>query len=359
MSAADAGVDAWDRFCDALKAAGRTIREAAPDPASIERAEGMRFLTRMLRHSLEAQLEYADPDFPAFYCPSHETIKLNADNPDTLHFMAPLSGRHAYRLAGTRGSVHRIVFTTLARAPGRTDYTVSGALDTRELALAADGTFEIAVARKPARGNWLPMREDTVALLVRAIFLDREREAAPALRLDRIGTRAAPAVLAPAAIDARLAAVAASTAGLAQHMARLAAIYRERGWINRLEEDAALWGSGDPSARYLQGWWQLAPDEALVVESDVPECFFWNFQLNNAWMESLDYRWQRIHVNKAGAHYEADGRVRIVIAHSDPGLPNWLSTAGHGCGTMVSRWIEARAMPRMTARVLPLAALRG
>jgi hypothetical protein len=35
-----------------------------------------------------------------------------------------------------------------------------------------------------------------------------------------------------------------------------------------------------------------------VIESKVPPCRTWNFQLNNYWMESLDYRYHTIHVNK-------------------------------------------------------------
>ena len=36
---------------------------------------------------------------------------------------------------------------------------------------------------------------------------------------------------------------------------------------------------------------------------------------------------------------EPDGRARFVIAHRDPGMPNWLDTAGHCRGTVGVRWV--------------------
>jgi len=38
------------------------------------------------------------------------------------------------------------------------------------------------------------------------------------------------------------------------------------------------------------------------------------------------------------AHYETDGSVKIVVAHTDPGIPNWLNTCAHSEGTMCWRW---------------------
>ena len=39
---------------------------------------------------------------------------------------------------------------------------------------------------------------------------------------------------------------------------------------------------------------QIQPTQALVIRAKVPVCDHWNFQLNNFWLESLDYRWGRM-----------------------------------------------------------------
>jgi hypothetical protein len=94
-------------------------------------------------------------------------------------------------------------------------------------------------------------------------------------------------------------------------------------------------GGGDPNIHYLHGYWMLGREQALVIETPVPECEIWNFQLDNYWMESLDYRYLPIHVNSHTARYEPDGSLKLVIAAEDPGVGNHLTTAGHTSGTML------------------------
>jgi hypothetical protein len=115
---------------------------------------------------------------------------------------------------------------------------------------------------------------------------------------------------------------------------------------------------GDPKITYYHSYWELRPDEALVIEVTPPECEHWNFQLNNHWMESLDYRYFTIHINKYTARYREDGSVRVVVAQQDPGCDNWINTVGHTCGTMCWRWIKAKEHPQPQTRVVTLEELR-
>jgi hypothetical protein len=76
-------------------------------------------------------------------------------------------------------------------------------------------------------------------------------------------------------------------------------------------------------------------------------------------MESLDYRYHRVHLNKFTAHTEDDGSVRIVLAHDDPGpaLPNWLETCDHEEGAMLFRYVGAKDFPPIATRVVKHAEL--
>jgi hypothetical protein len=75
-------------------------------------------------------------------------------------------------------------------------------------------------------------------------------------------------------------------------------------------------------------------------------------------MESLDYRYHRIALNHAQVRPGPDGQVRLVVAHQDPGLPNWIQTAGHRRGTMCLRWVGATHHPEPALQVVGLADLK-
>ena len=352
----------WREFCAALARAGEVVlREDAPRDA-FDRAEGFRYLSRLTRVALESYIEFADPLAPVFRRPAHETVKIGADNPDNYYQSAAISGAYDYRIRGTRGTVHYLGFGTYAGNYGSSARSgQTGYLEGRDLAIGPDGGFEIVVSCRPQPGNWLRMEPDTASLIVRQTFRDRAAESIAQLHIERLGSAGPPPPITPQFIDRGLAAAAAYVGGTAALFADWAAGFAQRG-INQLHPlDPAVAGAahGDPNIFYFHGYWELGPDEALAIEVTPPACQYWNFQLNNHWMESLDYRYHTIAVNHHGARYHADGSVRLVVAHRDPGVPNWIDTAGHRRGTMCWRWIRAAAHPRPETRVVPCAELAG
>jgi len=76
-------------------------------------------------------------------------------------------------------------------------------------------------------------------------------------------------------------------------------------------------------------------------------------------MESMDYRYFSVALNKFNARYEADGRLKLVIAAQDPGIGNFIDTAGHSEGGMILRWVHAKTHPEPVCRVVKLASLRS
>ena len=103
---------AWREFCRALERAGEVVLRAETPTDAFDRAEGYRYLTRLLRAGLESQVEYADPRFPGFFQLANETIKIGNDNPDNVYRNANVSGRYRYRIWGTRGDAPILSFGT-------------------------------------------------------------------------------------------------------------------------------------------------------------------------------------------------------------------------------------------------------
>ena len=105
--------------------------------------------------------------------------------------------------------------------------------------------------------------------------------------------------------------------------------------------------------RPVIGSWQLAPDEALVVEVEPPQGLYWSYSLGNPWWETIDYGRHQSSLNGHQAVLDNDGVLRVVIAHRDPGIANWLDTAGHSEGPLILRCVRTDTAPVPTARVVP------
>jgi hypothetical protein len=351
----------WNEFCDTLKAAGAVILDETSPADAFDRAEGFRYLSRLTRGALESFVEGGDPLAPELRCTAHETIKMGADNPDNYYQSAALSGKYEYRISGKRGTVHYLGFGTQAGNYGATgSLETTGYVEAADLDMSPDGSFELFVSVKEKSGNWLTMRPDSRTLVVRQTFLDRKTEKPADLKIERIDGPHAARYATPASIDRGLVSAAKFVVGCSKLFHQWATSMKPH--VNRLPQfDTAVAkaAGGDPNIVYYHSYWDLGPDEALVIETTPPECDIWNFQLNNHWMESLDYRYFPVWVNKHTANYRSDGSVQVVVAAKDPGLPdsNWIDTCGHSRGTMCWRWIRADEHPEPQTRVVPLAEL--
>src|SRR5581483_6270209 len=96
----------WDEFCDTLKEAGKVVLRPEVPTDAFNRAIGYRFLSRLLRGGLESALDYAHPQYPAFFRLADDTKHLLNDNPDNYYQNCIIDGRFDYRITGTRGTVN-------------------------------------------------------------------------------------------------------------------------------------------------------------------------------------------------------------------------------------------------------------
>jgi hypothetical protein len=97
--------EVWRQFCEELGRAGERVLDEGLPADDLTRAEGFRYLTRLLRLGLEKQIEFAHPDFPQFYSLSHETAKIGNDNPDNYYLNCEVDATRDYLITGNRGSV--------------------------------------------------------------------------------------------------------------------------------------------------------------------------------------------------------------------------------------------------------------
>ena len=348
---------AWEEFCDALKGAGKLVLERSS--SDLDRTEGFRFLSRLVRGGLSSFVEAGDARYPLIRT-MPDQVKIGSDNPDSLYQTATIDGRYRYRLTGTRGTVHYLSLSTFAGNYGASQdrLGVMGFLDGGDLVVDDDGRFEVILSQEREGANWIEMRPEPGTLAIRQFFLDRDAEAPAQMRIECLDTSEPPLPLAPQRFGRALSGAAAFVSGCSTIFTDWADDLAEH-CLNQLDTRATPAGGawGDPNQIFRHGYYRFGEDEALLVEFTPPDCFYWNFQIDNRWMESLDYRWLPVTVNKHSAHYEPDGSVRIVVAHRDPGVPNWMDTAGHAHGAMGLRWNQAKDDVKPTVRVVKLAEL--
>ena len=104
--------------------------------------------------------------------------------------------------------------------------------------------------------------------------------------------------------------------------------------------------------RPVIGSWEIEPDEALLIEVSPPEGLYWSFSLGNPWWETIDYGSHQSSINGHQAVVDDDGVMRAVIAHDDPGVANWLDTAGHSAGPIILRCVRTETAPIPVTRVI-------
>ena len=298
-------------------------------------------------------------------------VCIGSDNPDNLYENATIDGSLEYVVRGSRGTVAYLGFGTQSGQYGKAgglqtvDYIEANALVYDGLPKgklpAADSMFTIVLsAERPTNApNWLRLKPEPreAMCIVRQTFGDRSKEVAARVTIERrVGSgsfvdggramAAKPPLLTCEKLDDGLQSAAVLVAGASAMFAKWA--HGFQGHCNALplfDQQKSNNAGGDPNIRYFHSYWRLGEGEALVIRAKPPPCRCWNFQLNNHWMESLDYRHHQVHTNNVLATPDLDGTgwYTIIVSHEDPNAKGfrgvWIETVGHTCGTMCFRWV--------------------
>ena len=348
---------AWDGFCDRLKDAAAVVFRDGASSTPLDRAAGFRYLSRQISRGLDVLMEHNDPLFPNFRRNQQPTRKFGGDNADALNQRARIDGEHTYRVVGTRGNAPYVAFTLHKRSPDIPwQESGVGLLRGDQIQVEWDGSFELILSPHPHPGNWLQTTPETHQLSVRQFFGDWNAAEPMTIRIERVDADGPPAPLAPETVAQALTDSANFVVENTEYWA-----WREDEMAERINAFAPSRARGKldatPGGFGLVGRWRAQPDEAVVIQVTPPRCYWWNFEFGGSWMETVDYRYHLAGVNAKQAELEEDGSVLLVIAHQDPGVPQWLDAAGYVDGYMVCRWVMSEAEPIPQCRLLKFADL--
>jgi hypothetical protein len=350
----------WSEYLQLLASAG-DLTQLLEDPADEQaRAEIFRQLQMNLALGyfvyFGASVEHPD------WMPFLNSVFMLQPNPDDVYLFAKVAGDGRYRVVVDRGSVHLLTLDIGRNMMGMAAQPAPpiGQYDLDELERAADGRFEILLcAQRPAGhvGNWLPLTPEAEFLLVRQRSYDWGAERDARLAIERLDVGTEKPRMAASQIGSLTEEL---LGGFTERLSRMWLTHmqqlRTRLAVNTFEFHA--FGGGLTKQAYWQALFDFGPDEALILETDLPQRHrYWNVQLNDAHFNTIDYVDRQSSLNGHQAHIDGDGRFRAVIAHRDPGVPNWLDTAGFNRGTAIGRWYDCSSHPVPTLMRVPLADL--
>ena len=333
---------AWAEFCDSLKDAGQLILDNSTD--DLDRVEGFRYLTRLTRGGLQSFIENFDPVF-AQILPIPHNLKIGCDNPDAYYQNVRIDPTYDYRIRGLRGTVNYLSIGAYsggygagAATPGRQGHLEDNDPDP-ERVVDIVASVDEPVSLEPGQ-RWLRLSANTTTLIIRNFYLDRTTERPSELELTcRNPPSPHPGPYTGKQLSHGLALSALFVHGVAQRFLDWLEEFQQRpNTLEFLPDDDASGGWGDPNQLFRHGAWSIEPGQAIVVDVPPIDAYYWNFQLNNMWEESLDYRTRSVTVNKHTAVHEPDGSARIIVAAEDPGFGNWIDTAEHRHGTWGLRY---------------------
>jgi hypothetical protein len=323
---------------------------------------------RALMHLLEGGLVgyfESDPAAPVFRRIVTPTRKFTGDNADAIYFDAPVSDAHVYRVRGEmNGAVYVSITVETGTGDGSLGARTSGILNDLQFDVDAAGSFEIRLGGAPQDRNWLALPMDASRITTRHYFEEERCAAANPARVprmeigvvDRVGPPPPP-----------------SDDGVARGIRRVAGFVRSRTLEMPPMANAELppfvsivpnhfpppvppgdFGLAAIDCAYSMAPYVIGPDDALLLRGRWPSCRMANVSLWNRHQQTYDYANRSVSRNRVQTRADDEGRFTLVLAHRDPGVPNWLDTEGRPFGLVFWRFMLPEGeIETPVAEVLP------
>ena len=307
-----------------------------------EAVEGMRWLLRVIAMSVEVAAD-ANPRMPHFQRMDTLVRKVGGDNPDAEYEFAAIDGQYNYKITGNIGSV-RYLGLTFNAGQGNTPRRQFEYLSDKTLELDQDGNFTLILSQEAIDipGQWVQIPDDASGILVRQYIAVREKEELPTLSIEVLGSpiQYKPVTdqeIANAIIGTSYAFLSLTTL---HHRVLPELMEKTNVFIEATSDTLGGAITGNDNL-YMIGSYQLEDNEVLIMRVQPPNTRYWNIALESRWHETADYLNRSTSLTLDEVNYSEDGSVEFVVAHKDPGHPNWLDTSGHNFGFITLRWLDA------------------
>ena len=301
-------------------------------------------------------------------CLQTDVFTLAQNCQDFFYQMIYLDGRQRYRISGRMGDLSLILLQTFNGMWGESGVSETGNYDWADFSIDARGRFEVILSASREEGNWIPIDPQVgyQMILIRSALVDWHGDRGE-LRIDRISEIPDDHYDADEFDEAAMATRIRRAAGFVRFLIKFGIIGLYDNYLRNANHQknvlallpgAAVGTGASPSCNYAYGIFDLQDDEALIMEMDkIPDGAYWSFQLGEVWSRSLDFSSRQSSLNMGEIVVDGDGGFRVVIAHRDPGISNWLDPCGRREGTIVFRNYSAASAPVPSSRKVKFADL--
>lgn len=359
----DAARHAWDRHVRALNEAHATWLDSPWTASDLERNRAL-FQVLSSQHIGFNTFVTPRQDFPYFSKSTmHHPIAFSWGDccPDFHYQWCFIDGAGTYRITGRRGTRRWSEFHLQAEFWGDPQFRQMGVYDLDDFTTAADGTFEIILSSTPHAGNWIGLdtTRHNLMIVVRDAMYEWSNDTPTSLHIDTLDCSEKRRHVAELDLGARLDKLSSFLITSATHWVnRNIQIVAEAG-VNRFWEGAEKALGGIQHAAYQFMLFDIGEGDALIIEADAPATAkFWAVQLSDLCHQTIDYLNHQSSLNASQIAVDPDGKARFVLAHSDPGVANWLDTGGNLRGIVMWRWVHADIAPLPSVQKTALAEAR-
>jgi hypothetical protein len=309
---------------------------------------------------------YTDARRPAFMPLWNFAFNQGGPDPDYVYSTTEVESSGVYRISGYRGTTRFIeitqqTFDMMSPSDMENSGPAVGTHDLDDVQLDEDGYFSVVLSvERPEdyTGDWWQLDPRARRLLMRKCSCDWTHEVDARVAINRLD--AGGADMTPQEIARRFSDLAAWIEGMIGFDMQLVRYYREHHGVNTFLRSSKIDSLGGlPRQAYYDGIHEIGDDEALILETPLPDKVrYWQALVGDDRFCTVDWVNRQSSLNDAQAHIDSDGRFRAVISRLDPGVPNWLDKADYPWGIIQMRWNLASAYPDPTMKKVPFADIR-
>lgn len=310
-------------------------------------------------------------NYPRFYLSGMGepmTYTMGGASSDMMHRQAFLDGRRTYRITGRRGTASLQMLQLMTGYWGDPPERITvKSYPFDELEFAADGHFVMTASAIPAPGNHVALDPDCDhnCLMFRELFSDWENESLSTAHVEIIDNATHEPVMPTVreTVDRLKRSIGFMNVFFDQFGPTMIEDTIQRVGVNRFFESDIMQRTGNTggsvgTAYYFLAY-ELLEDSIVIIAMNDPQARYWSFQLTDCWHQTSEPAWHQSSLNSRQITRDDDGKCRLVISLTDPGVANWLDPAGHRRGLLEMRVVEGRQAVKPHVTVARSASLRS